>query len=350
MQDIRRLRAGMGRGLVALLLGATFLPALCVTQARAGSSDTAREVVNSVIQDVIQSIRDRVRGYTRPGAPLRYNGESAAAGSIYDQAFAPFMPLGYAGMPVKATAVAPSPSWLYGFTVTGSADQDIARAAGLTTTTNSLTFTGSGDVTKIGIFDRSDTLTLIATGSDLLGFPSTGESTTTPGVAGTVAYGNGNFSTDFTVNGQWTHAAGVVTTAVSYTDNVQYRFDLANAWFVEPTIGETYSQTFIQGAGGINGSSLEVHGGGRIGTEVLWNGVRVQPNFSAQAYTLVSETVAVPGGGVAGTNQKGLVGGRGAAKFNFLWSNSFSSYVEGHVRGIDDTFGYGATGGLRWTW
>jgi hypothetical protein len=154
---------------------------------------------------------------------------------------------------------------------------------------------------------------------------------------------------DFTINAQWTRSAGLTTTAMSYTPNVQYRYDLANRWWFEPTAGFTYSQISVPG-GGVNGSSLEVHGGARIGTETVWNGIRVQPQLEGIAFTLASQTVAVPGGAVAPASQKGMLGGRGAAKWSFLWSSNFSSFVEAHVRGVDSTLGFGTTGGLRWTW
>jgi len=339
----------------ALVLGTFCLSGFAATQAHAqsGGNNTAREVVNSVIQDIIESVRDRIRSQIKPiGPPLRFSGEDAASVAIYDDAFAN-LALGYAGMPLKAPPPPPAPIYLFGFTTTGSYDHSHSSEAGVTTNTNSFTATAGPDVTKIGIFDRSDALTLIVTGSDSWAKIVGGATSTTPGVAGTISYLNGGFSTDFTVNGQWTRTMGMTTQATSYTDNVQYRWDLANSWWVEPTAGVTYTETFAPALP--VATSTEVHGGLHFGTEVMWNGVRVQPYFSGQLYTIADEKLAVPAGGMlpgggAAVSQKGQVGGRGSAKLTFLWTNNFSTFIDIHGSGIDHTSDIGTTGGLRWTW
>lgn len=350
------LRNGSLRALsraTAVALGTVCLSGVAATQAHAQASNTAREVVNSVIQDIIEQVRDRIRSEIRPvGPPLRFSGEDAANAPIYNDAFGS-LALGYAGMPLKAPPPPPAPTYLYGFTTTGSYDHARATAGGLTTNTNQFTATAGPDVTKIGIFTRSDALTFIATGSDSWAKVVAGPSSTTPGIAGTISYLNGGFSTDFTANPQWTRTMGMTTQATSFTDNVQYRWDLANAWWVEPTAGVTYSETFAPALP--VATSTEVHGGLHFGTETMWNGVKVQPYFSAVLYTIADEKLAVPFGGMLpggapAVNQKGLVGGRGSAKLTFLWTNNFSSFIDIHGSGIDHTSDIGTTGGLRWTW
>ena len=87
-------------------------------------------------------------------------------------------------------------------------------------------------------------------------------------------YVNGNFSGDFTIDGTWTRArltaAGVVTSitdtsGISYAPNVHYKIDLGNNWFVEPTVGVTYTQVFAASFGIQTGDSTQVSGGARFG-------------------------------------------------------------------------------------
>jgi hypothetical protein len=144
---------------------------------------------------------------------------------------------------------------------------------------------------------------------------------------------------------------------VSYAPNVQYKFDLPNAWFIEPTVGVTYTQTFTANFGTQTGDSTEVHGGARVGFETVWNTVRVQPQLSLAAFSIVSQTGAggalgptgLPLAGGAGGAPTGQVGGRASGKLNFLWTDQFSSWVEAHGSTISNTDAYGASGGLRWT-
>jgi Autotransporter beta-domain len=201
---------------------------------------------------------------------------------------------------------------------------------------------------------------VIFTGSGIWSRSPGIDSTTSVG-AGTIAYVNGGFSTDFTVNGNWTRsslaASGITASSgVSYSPNVQYKFELADAWFVEPTVGVSCTQTFNADFGAQTGDSTEAHGGVRVGTETVWNGVRVQPSISGAPFSIVSQTGGggqigpggnpIPGAGGVATGQ---VGGRGSGKLNFLWTETFSSYVEAHGSGIAGTTAYGAMGGVRWT-
>ena len=356
------------------LIGACGLP-VCSAQAQQ-QADVAREVVNGVVRDIVQSVRDRVQSIVTmpPGRPLPFTAGQSNATAIYDDAFGA---LGYAGRPRGAPAFQPAipatPSWLYGYNLTGTGNQNRSSSAGVTTTTNSFTLAGGGDITKIGIFTSSDALTVIATGSGTWAH-ATGIDSTTSGIAGTLVYINGGFSTDFTVGGLWTNASvsslgvstGSNTTSVSYAPNVQYKFELANKVWIEPTVGFTYSTSTSDltglgasipvvpglpnipgiGAAGlssVSGHAWEVHGGARIGTEVLWNnGVRVQPSLEGLAFSPFDSSPSSP--------LDNHVGGRGSAKVNFLWNSNFSSYIEGHIVGIENTSGYGGTLGLRVTW
>src|SRR6185436_12910209 len=109
----------------------------------------------------------------------------------------------------------------------GSGDE--SRAG--TVTTRSFTATGTVDATKIGILDTTDALTLMATGIGTFS-RAPGLDSTTAAAAGTLAYTNGGFSTDVTVNTSWTRAslaavgiaAGGNSSALSVSPNVQYKF------------------------------------------------------------------------------------------------------------------------------
>jgi hypothetical protein len=350
---------------ITVLLGTVCEPALMSSQAKASS--ITDQIIQNVIQNILQDVRDQIQRRTMrpplapPNRALRFSGDDANSASSADD---PFKALGYAKMPTKAsplqTAVA-APYFIVGFNVTGSGDSSRSTAGGVTINTSSFAATGAVDVTKIGIFTPSDALSVVFTGSGIWS-RSTGVDSTTSVGAGTIAYVNGGFSTDFTVVGNWTRTSITGGTApdssgVSYSPNVQYKFDLANGWFIEPTIGVSFTETFADNFGTKTGDSTELHGGARIGTEIMWNGIRVQPSVSGAVFTIVHQSGAGattgPGGaplaGSGSTSQEGDVGGRGSGKLNFVWSNSFSSFIEVHGSGIANTTDIGGSGGLRWT-
>jgi hypothetical protein len=356
------------QGAVAVVLGSVCMPALTVSQAKADS--VTDRIIQNVIQNILQNVRDQIQRRRllpppAPGQALRFSGEDANSVSNAND---PFSALAYAKAPyTKAPPmVAPQPQWLYGFNLTGSGDE--SRSTGVTT--SSVAATGAVDITKIGITSAYDAISVILTGSGVWS-RSIGIESDTGVAAGTIAYVNGGFSADFTVDGTWTRtrlaAAGVVAavggapdvSGVSYAPNIQYKFDLPNTWFIEPTVGVTYTETYTANFGVKTGDSTEVHGGARFGFESLWNTVRVQPSLTLAAFSIVSQSgvggaVIGPGGiplpGVAGAaTPTGQVGGRASGKLNFLWTDKFSSFVEAHGSTIQGTDAYGASGGLRWT-
>lgn len=344
------------RGMAALLLGTVCMPAFMFSQARADS--VTDRIIQNVIQDILQNVRDQIqrrRLLPPPSRALRFSGEDAHSASNSDD---PFNALAYGKVYTKAPPM-PEPvssPYLYGFNLTGSGDE--SRSAGVTT--SSVAATGAIDITKIGITSAYDAVSVIFTGSGVWS-NSIGVDTTTSVGAGTIAYVNGGFSTDFTIDGTWTRtrlaAAGIVGTpdvsGVSYAPNVQYKFDLPNTWFIEPTVGFTYTQTYTADFGSQTGDSTEVHGGARVGFETMWNTVRVQPSLTLAAFSIVSQTGA---GGAIGPNglplaggTTGQVGGRASGKLNFLWTDKFSSFIEAHGSTISGTDAYGGSGGVRWT-
>jgi hypothetical protein len=354
-------------GAIALLLGSVCMPALVISQARA-DSNTDR-IIQNVIQNILQNVRDQIQRrelranpYVGPNSALRFSGEDANTASNTDD---PFNALAYNKIPTKAPPMVapPPPAYLYGINLIGSGDESRSSAGGFTTTTQSAAVTGAVDITKIGIFSAYDAVSVIFTGSGIWSHSIGVDSTTSVG-AGTIAYVNGGFSTDFTVNGNWTSsqlaavgiAAAPDSSGVSYSPNVQYKFELGNTWFIEPTVGFTYTETYTGNFDVRTGDSTEVHGGARIGFETVVGGIRVQPQISGAAFSIVSQNGvggAIGPGGLpipgAGGTPTGQVGGRGSGKLNFLWTDAFSSYVEAHGSIIENTSAYGASGGLRWT-
>ena len=330
------------------MLALVSVPIFPTNAARADPNYIARHVVQGVIVNIIRAIHDNLqqRGTTRSESRTSFTDEDSTAAGTYDDAFAA---LGYNGMPTKAVPQ-PQPaqsSFQYGATVTGTGERDQnTDETGSTTVTNSFTATGSADATKIGIFNASDTLTLLILGSRSWA-QAPGTDSTTNGVAGTVSYANGGFSADFTIQSQSTKStitignvnAAADSNSVSYSENVQYKFDLPHAWFIEPTVGMTYTHTQVVASQG--GHSTEIQGGARIGTEVIWNGVHIQGTVTATAFSPVSDSPV--------TLQTGHLGGRGVAKWNLLWSDNFSSFIEVHGTLISHSSIYGTTGGLRWS-
>jgi hypothetical protein len=333
------------------------------SQAKAQS--VTDRVIQNVIQNVLQNIRDQIQSRrllsTAPGR-LQFSGDDASVLSSKDD---PFGALAYAKAPyTKAPppSAPPPPTYIYGLNMTGSADW--SRSAGITT--ESFGAIGSFDVTKIGIFSAYDALSFVGTGGGVWSNSILTDNTTALGAA-TIAYVNGGFSTDFTVNGTWTsvqlRAAGIAVgspdvSGVSYAPNVQYKFELPNTWYIEPTVGFTYTETYTANFGTKTGDSTEVHGGARFGFETMWNAVKVQPSLSLAAFSIVSQNgvggAAIgPGGiplpGVAAGTPTGQVGGRASGKLNFVWSDRFSSFIEAHGSTIQGTDAYGTTAGIRWT-
>jgi hypothetical protein len=349
----KTMKAGLAATAASLALS-------CILAAPAKAQSAQQEAINNVIRNILQNIRDQIHRRRLMPAPgmMRFSAE----GSEFDNRnpFAaqnssdPFGALAYAKAPPMAAATLPD--WIYGVNAVGQGD----KSHTIFNDTTTVVAVGSVDVTKIGIFTASDSLTFAATGSGAWshqsGFPTL--DVTTSGGSGTLAYANDGFSTDFTTSASWQRstlvgvgiAAPPDSTSLQYLGNVQYRFDLPYSFFFEPTVGVTYTEVYTANFGLKTGDSTEVHGGGRIGTEMKWMGFIVQPQLSGAVFKIVDQTPVI--GPV--TDQ---LGGRGSGKINVIWNDHFSSYLEAHASGIagTKTIGFigtqtiGASGGLRWT-
>jgi len=261
------------------------------------------------------------------------------------------------------------PQW--GVWGTGSGNWQRSTIAWTTTNSSTATGVGGSDYTRFGILTTSDALVIGVDGT-YSNTRAAGTDTNSPGGGAYLAYINGGFSGDFSFLAlSLSTTGGAAPTpssdSYSYTGDLQYRYNLPNAWWFEPTVGATYSNTFFNAVGAATGEVLTVQGGARLGTETpLWNGVRVQTTFFGLAYSnVVENTGGLPGApnigivngiplvgvGTSTSPDRGQVWGKGDAKFNFVFNQHFSSYVEGAIYGTDGNLrvlGGGVFGGLRY--
>ena len=349
--------------------------------AQNGGSSVQQEIINGVIQNIIQNVRDQIQRRRivapAPGA-LRFNGEDGQFDNrspfASNNPGNPFAALAYAKSPIMAPA--PVSVWLYGANLIGSGDKALTYG----TETHITTVTGAFDVTKIGIFTATDALTFIGTGSNSWAsatatIPLLGQSlySTIPSTSGTLSYLNGGFSADFTALASWTNVTPPSplilipnSSSISYTGNAQYRFDFAYSMWIEPTAGVTYTEVYTANFGTKLADTTEVHGGARIGTEMKWMGFTVQPSLSGAVFKTVDSnisTLPIVAAVAAAGAPPGLLGGRGSGKINVIWTPNFSSYIEAHGSGLASTKTnqlplanpaatqtIGAQAGLRYSW
>jgi len=144
--------------------------------------------------------------------------------------------------------------------------------------------------------------------------------------------------------------------------NIQQKFFLSNAVWIEPTVGLKYYiadyNSDAAALGLADGHVLRLQGGARLGTVFLWNNVVVTPVLTG----LVYDDVTVSGlavtdaaflgtaGGVASAATEGKVRGQGIGAVKFDYGNGLSSFVQADVRGGSDYFGYGGRAGVRFVW
>lgn len=359
--------AASRRGVVATLAIAG-LAGISATQAKA-EQVIEQEIVRNAVQNILWTVRDQIQNRRlSPPAPgtMRFTGEESDFDSRrpFEQgARNAFDALGYAKAP--AMAAAPPPTWLYGVNAIGAVDE--TRSFGASTTASS--GTGAFDVTRIGIFTASDALTFVATGTGIWAH-TFGLDINTAAGAGTLAYTNGGFSADFTTSATWSRPNAVnggfiapaASSSVSYTGNVQYKYDLLYKAYIEPTIGVTYTELYSANFGTKTGDSTELHAGGRIGTEMTWMDYKIQPQIAGQVFKNVAQSGvlagAVPGLPLALVSTDAGLGARGSGRINVIWTPNFSSFLDVHGMGLSGTrtAGFvatqtvGTSAGMRYSW
>lgn len=324
-----------------------------------------QQINNNVVQNILQNVRDQIRRRRPASSPGRLgfvasefdfdNRDPFAVRSFDD----PFGALAYAKAPQKPPAVVSA--WLYGANLVGGADRSITSG----TATDTSSVTGAFDVTKIGILAEDDALTFIGTGGDAWSHQGglLNVDTSAPSTSGTLSYLRGGFSADLTSFVGWTRtnvsiAAFAPTvidgSSVSFTGNLQYRFDFPYSVFIEPGLGMTYSEGLAANFGTKISNTTELHGGARLGTEMKWMTYTVQPTVSVFAYQITDSTGL---GAVGPIIPPSAIGYRGSGKIAVVWNPNFSSYLEVHASGLARSVaGYNETGttgvqvGLRYAW
>jgi hypothetical protein len=209
--------------------------------------------------------------------------------------------------------------------------------------------------------------------------PTGATSTTRSLTAGLyLVYANGNFSTDLNYSASWmsnggkdvtttstfafgdgtatststSSARGTVQMSHDIDANVHYRFNLANDWWLEPTTGLSWVHN-VEGAGLEDMNVVQIKAGTVAGTSFMWGRTRIEPTFTALAYSDVSVTGGTVKGGPPISTDQGQLWGKGVAKLNYVWSKNLSSAVSGELYGTSGTetsIGYKAGVELRYSW
>jgi hypothetical protein len=359
--------AGSSSGSVA---AAAFI--LILTQPAAAQSNGIslyQQINNNVVQNILQDVRDQIRGRRVPLPRARLG--FAAGGSDFDNRDPftvrgfddPFRALAYATAPQEPPAIASG--WLYGANMVGGADRSMTSG----TSTETWSVTGAFDVTKIGIFAENDALTFMGAGGDASSHQGglLNVDTSAPSTSGTLAYLRGGFSADLTSFVGWTRSnvsiaafapTVIDSSSVSFTGNLQYRFDFPYSVFIEPGMGMTYSEGHTANFGMKISDTTEVHAGARFGTEMKWMTHTIAPTLSVFAYQVVDSSAL---GVVGPIIPSSAIGYRGSGKIEVIWTPSFSSYLEIHaigqasgpskpIAGYSPTQTTGVQAGLRYTW
>lgn len=142
--------------------------------------------------------------------------------------------------------------------------------------------------------------------------------------------------------------------------NLNYRFDLAPGWWLEPTVGAQFTALGYGGGGAAlgleNGNQVMVQGGARIGNVAMFDRVVVKTTLTGLAYSDVAINGGfIPGASFNGNNilanaDEGQVRGRGILAFNFDCGQGLSSFILGDVHGGKGLFGAGGKAGIRYEW
>src|SRR5262245_20353659 len=205
-----------------------------------------------------------------------------------------------------------------------------------------------------------------------------------PSVGAYATYFLNGFSTDLTLKVDFLHLNETFTNTLAFNDpggtivtagagstnlinygivwNVQQKFFLSNATWIEPTAGLKYYiadyDSDAAALGLADGHVLRLQAGARLGTQFFWNNVLVTPVLTGLAYDDVTVSgLAVTdaafigaAGGVASAATEGKVRGQGIGAVKFDYGNGLSSFVQADVRGGSNYFGYGGRAGVRFVW
>lgn len=148
---------------------------------------------------------------------------------------------------------------------------------------------------------------------------------------------------------------------ISSFGNINYKFLMSDAFWIEPTAGYTYTETRYDSDASLlglaDGRLLRLQGGARFGFESLWDAVRVTTILTGLVYNDVVVQGGVLQNGVFGTPNapllfpdQGKFRGLGALTLNLAFPGGFSSFVKAEVRGGQDLFAAGGMAGIRYQW
>jgi hypothetical protein len=185
-----------------------------------------------------------------------------------------------------------------------------------------------------------------------------------PSIGAYGMYVNGGFSADATYKADFLGVnettAGALSAPSLVNQTIQgdlnYKYDMSSAWWVEPTIGLSDTVTSWNTTGTVlglaNGEDVRVQGGARFGTSNVWNKVPVEWTVGAYGY----DDVRITGGTLAALvtplapTDEGKMFGKLNSKLNFDWGQGWSTYAEGEIRGRTDVFGVAGRLGVRYQW
>jgi len=219
----------------------------------------------------------------------------------------------------------------------------------------------------------------IGPGSSILSGRLTG-----PSVGAYATYFLNGFSTDLTLKVDFLHLSETFTDVLGFNSpggtitsagagstnlinygivwNIQQKFFLSNATWIEPTAGLKYYiadyDSDAAALGLADGHVLRLQGGARLGTQFFWNNVVVTPVLTGLVYddvivsglALTDAAFIGTAGGVASAATEGKVRGQGIGAVKFDYGNGLSSFVQADVRGGSNYFGYGGRAGVRFVW
>jgi len=346
-------------------LRAELLDVNLINESLRDSATTQIHSANDLVRYLLALRRLRID--PRTGRPIT---AFAPEAQVYD----PFEALAYAkgGMVTKAPP-APAPavsSWYVSAWGQGSGDQehrDVRFGAGIINSrTTSFSGLGGIDVVKIGITSDSDALVIgllgSATSTRTHALVDNVTKSSTPGAGMYVSYINGGFSADYSFLANFTSTDGIEagvlftnrdTDSYVSTANMQYKYDVPGGnWWVEPTAGFSYTRMYqhIVGVLLTDGQQLRLQAGARVGTEWTYGAVKVQPTLFGVAYSDVMvdlpHLVGIP---FIGPTDEHYLWGKGVGKVNVQWTDKFSTFIEGEVRGRADVIGYAGRVAARYT-
>jgi hypothetical protein len=119
-------------------------------------------------------------------------------------------------------------------------------------------------------------------------------------------------------------ARGTVVMAHDYEANVHYRYNFSNNWWLEPTAGASWVRD-VESMGREDMNVWQVKAGTSAGTSIMWGHTKIEPGFTALAYSDVSVTGGAAKGGPQIMTDQGQLWGKGVAKLNYVWLRNFSS-------------------------